>query len=396
MKVWARKELEGLSRKLESGLEATLEERDRLGLSIPQKYDTFVTFYNAQSARAQAQLTDSTPIICVNVAPLVIDQLKEEDRERLGKVMHYFDIVRDFLGNPHEEMVFSVAEHPIRTIKQFEESFGSEKALREYQDFFKERGTDYKSYKKFARRNAKFVREAVRDLLPRIEVAFETADLSSLRHEIDHVDFFDSPLYLDYYSRGKKAGELGQRLHVGKDKSASKEYARANMEVLEAMAEVVPLLEVRALFFNYVKPNEWDKTDFDDVKRNVYGNFVSGYVEGGLPEDMLDKLVSVEWSKGQMDRQTSNYLFNIVNRQRESPNAMRYVIRPEQVNYDVANRILYQELPEWKNRFATNGQTAVEFVGNAYRDKPSKLREANRARTFQEFMELCGGIDRAP
>ena len=105
---------------------------------------------------------------------------------------------------------------------------------------------------------------------------------------------------------------------------------------------------------------------------------------------MLDKLVSVAWSEGQMDRQTSNYLFNIVNRQRESPNAMRYVVRPEQVNYDVANRILYQGLPEWKNRLATNGQTAVNVVGNAYRDNPSRLKEANRARTFQEFMELCG------
>jgi len=73
MKVRACKELEGLSRRLESELEVTLKERDRLGLSVPQKYDTFVTFYNAQSARAQAQLTDSTPIICVNVAPLVID-----------------------------------------------------------------------------------------------------------------------------------------------------------------------------------------------------------------------------------------------------------------------------------------------------------------------------------
>jgi len=320
----------------------------------------------------------------------VIDQLKGEDRERLGRVMNYFDIVRDFLGNPHEDTVFSVAEHPIKTIKQFEDSFGSEQALREYQDFFKERGTDYQFYKKVARRNAKFVRETVRGLLPRIEQVFETTDLSSLRHEMDHVDFFGSPMYLDYHSRGKKATELGQRLHVNKDKSASNEYARANMVVLETMAEVVPLLEVRALFFNYVKPDEWDKAGFDDVKRRVCGNFVSGYVEGGLPEDMLDKLVSVAWSEGQMDRQTSNYLFNIVNRQRESPNAMRYVVRPEQVNYDVANRILYQGLPEWKNRLATNGQTAVNVVGNAYRDNPSRLKEANRARTFQEFMELCG------
>ena len=223
-------------------------------------------------------------------------------------------------------------------------------------------------------------------MLPRIEAAFETADLSSLRHEMDHVDFFGSPLYLDYHSRGKKAGELGQRLHTSKDKSVSVEYAQANMKVLGAMAKVVPLLEVRALFFNYVKPNEWDRADFEDLKRKVYGNFVSGYVEGGLPEDMLDKLVSVAWSEGQMDRQTSNYLFNIVNRQRESPNAMRYVVRPEQVNYDVANRILYQELPEWKNRFATNGRTAVDVVGNAYRDNPSRLKKTNKTHTFHNIL----------
>jgi len=389
MKVQARKELEGLLSRVELELDTTLKERRKLDLSVPKNYDIFVTFYNSQGAKAQAQLTNSTPLICVNVAPLIIDQLKEEYREKLGRVMYYFDIVRDFLGNPPEDAIFSVIRHPVKAIRQFEESFPSQEALREYQDFFRERGTDYQFYKKITIKNAKLIRETIKEMLPRIQAAFKTADLSSLRHEMDHVDFFSSPMYSDYHSKRKKAVELGQRLHILKDKSVSKEYACANMEVLDCMVESIPLLEVRALFFNYIKPDEWDKTDFNDVKRKVYSNFIYGYIEGGLPEDVLDKLVSVAWSEGRMDRQTSNYLFAIVNRQRESPNAMRYVVRPEKVNYDVANRILYQELPEWKNRFAANGRTAVEAIGNAYRNNPSRLREANKARTFKEFIELC-------
>ena len=389
MKIQAREELKGLLRKLEHELEIALQERKKLDLSLPQNYNTFIRFYNSQKAMAQAQLIGSSSIIEVNAAPLVINQLKEKDREKLKNVMYYFDIVRDFLGGPEEDIIFSVAEHPIKMINQFEENFSSKEELKRYKRFFKERGRDYSSYKKITIDNAKFVRDTIKEMLPMIKKAFDSADLSSLRHEIDHVDFFSSPIYLDYYSKYIKAAKLGQRLHAKKDKSTSIEYALANMEVLKSMAEVSPLLEIRALFFNYVEPNEWSKVDFNNIKKKVYGNLISGYIEGGFPEEILDKLVSVEWSEDRMDRQTSNYLFDLVNKQRGSPNTLRYVVHPEQVNYSVANYIMYKELPEWKNRFATNGKTIVDIISNAYKNNPSKLKEANKARTFQEFIELC-------
>jgi hypothetical protein len=388
MGVKTRKEFERFSKKVESELEVTLQERRDLGLSVPSNYSAFITFYNSEGALATANFNNGNPQICVNVAPQVQDYLSPYDQKGLLLARHYFDIARDFIGNPQEEEIFKLMENPRLYFRKLEKRFPSKKELKKCKDFFKDRGKTYESYKQWVMKGAQPIREIIQVLLPEMESAFERTDLVSLRHEIDHLDFFDSNLYLDFYSKMTKAQELQIKLHLRRDRSSSEEYALANMGVLEKMAEVIPLSEVRALFFNYLPRGNWDKIDFKKIKSAVSQHFSEGYIEGNLPEGILDKLVSLSWSEGEMDRQTSNYLFKKVNEQIQSPNASRYIFCPEKVNECVANKILNQELPKWKNLFAKNTETAIEVVGNAYRDNPQKLGKTRDAKTFQEFIEI--------
>jgi len=390
MVVKARKELSDLTKKVELELGTVIKERKELGLSIPQNYDVSITFYNSQKSKAEASACGSKSEMRINVLPSVKEFFNEHELADIIAIEKYFDITRDFLGNPHEEVIFCLLEHPILTLRYFEKSFGSEEALKAYKDFFKERGVEYDIYKKAAIKNAKKVRTLIKELLPNIKYKFRRIDMFSLRHEMDHIDFFSYPMHIEFRNILQESSDLSRKIQDG-DVSASKECAQLNQKILKLMPEVETIVELRALFFSYVKPFGWSGADFEWVKKTIYGSYVYDYIENWLPEKILDKLVSVKWGSGEMDRQTSNYLFRVVTEQCDSPNQLRYIFKPEEVNYKVANQILFSELPYWKMRFADNAQIAVEAVGNAYRDEPSRLKETNKARTFNEFIEICKG-----
>jgi len=387
MKVYTHKELEELIPKVESELEKVLEEREKLGLSIPKDYQIFLNFYNAEGADATAQKTDKGSIISVNALKTVAYQFKGKEEEKLVKLANYFDITRTFLG--HENWIFSIIHNPEETMKNFEQAFKSEKALQAYKEGFKTRGRTYEEYKQFASENAEPAKKALYELLPKIKDAFKKADLS-LRHEIDHADFFNSQIYSDSYTKLKRSKELQYRLHTLGDKSVSKEYAKANMETLKSKIETEPIIEPRAFFFDYIKPDEWDKTNYEEVKKKIFGKFLL-YIEHVFPRDILDTLVSQKWSKGEMDTATSMFLFYTVNNQMQSANSAAYVVQPEKVNYKTANQILFKEIPEWKLKLAKNAEKTIEAIGQAYKEKPSRLKQANEAKTFEEFINTCKG-----
>jgi len=388
MQVLARPELQSLTDRVQAELEAATKERTDLGLSTPNDFETHLTFYNAQLARAQAYKTGNATVMSIHAAPIALDYLKDGDSIRLQKVMEYFDLVRDFLGYPPEDAIFTVIQDPTAAIQQHEASLKPQ-TLQVYKQFLNEKGTSYKAYRDYTINNAQVVHQTIQDLLPKIQEAFADADLSVLRHELDHIDFFASPLCDAYDTIEMRATKLNRL--VLQNKLVSQQCADANIDYLDAMAQVIPLLEVRALFFNYIPPGHWKKADFEDVKGKVISDFASRYVQSALPEQIVDPLVSVAWSEKQMNRQTSNYIFQKVNEQRNSPNAARYVVDLDQVNQELADRILEVELPKWKNIFSQNGQKAVEAIGHAFQHDPSRLSTANKAQTFDEYITLCRG-----
>ncbi len=389
MQVSTPKGYEELGEVVEAELQKVLDERAELGLSVPEDFSVGLNFYYSQKAFASAFYA-SPPGICLNILPMVQRVLKREDAEKIITINQYFDTLRDLLGEKSgEEHIVQLLEHPVRTIKMFEKRLGAN--FDAYKHAFEANGTPYKEYRRAAVRNAKCIRMLLDGLKPVLLDSFPKVDFSSLRHEMDHVDLFSSPMYARFISMEKRAYDLLRKWQFIQSPAVSKEYAKAHLEKLAVASEVLTLMEIRALFFNSIAPSGWKHADFEKVKKKVYGEFADGYVEGEYPEKILDAIVCNAWSHGKMDKMTSNYLFEIVNRQRGSINQMRYVVKLDEVNYDVASQILYIELPLWKARFAANGLAAVEAVGNAYRDDPKRLAAANKAETFKEFLRVCGG-----
>ena len=181
-----------------------------------------------------------------------------------------------------------------------------------------------------------------------------------------------------------------KRLEIKGEKSLSKEYASVNDLLLQKMSEVAPLRETRALFFTHSKLVETEKPNLEEQKRKVIGSFMR-YVETVFPESILDKIVSKYWAENKMDRETSNYLFWTVNLQRGCPDSHRYTAHPEKVDFDIANQILYMELPLWKARFAANGQRAADAYAQAFSEEPKRLNKTKVAESFEKALEICKG-----
>jgi len=390
MKLHYQDELKSISERIDEALNVALQERKDLGLPVPESFDTEISFYKYPKAEAVARFVDNKPMIAVNAGTVMFHTMKPEQQAELREVMDYFDIVRDLVNSCEEDPIFSIIDNPQDGIKKIEDSFASGEALETYKTGFKERGNSYDYYTGIATRHADYIKGAIGRLMPVIMDAFNENNLYVLRHELDHADFYNSDIYSVFLKQIKETDELSVRLHVGKDESVSKEYAQANMDTLQMSSKMKPLLETRALFFTHIEPEGWDKADYDVVRKKVFGEFCESYIEGHFPEDMTDKIVSLAWSNGTMDRQTSNYIFKRVNTQRKSTNAMRYSFQHELVNFDVANDIIYRQLPDWKLRFANSADFTSRIFANAYQNDPSRIADAKPAKNFQEYLELLG------
>ncbi len=383
-----RPELADLEVILDREIDKAKKERIEMGLSLPPAFKRSIHYYFQQGAYAQALYTDSGPKIGVNVLTSCRDHLPKEDKYKVDTIMEYFDIARDMLST-HENNILWLIESPDVALEAFEKEFPSLEAFAEFKAFYKERGRSYEESKAFLMGEAPLIKILLGEMLPKLKDAFEGANIiSSLRHELDHCDFFSSPIITEYAKVKEHADNLSYKFKVEKDISVAKEYAAAKMRLLDVSLKADTLLETRALFFNYVKQGEWETADIKDVKEQVYHHFDIVYIQKMFPENILDKFASKSWSEGEMDRQTSNYLLYTVNKEAGSPNIWRYSFEESLVNKPVAEKIL-AEIKRIQKTLRQYAKTAIDAVGDAYKNNPSKLAEANKAKTFEEYIAIC-------
>lgn len=307
--------------------------------------------------------------------------------------MHsYFDKFREIFNT--EDKLFSLMYYPHNTVNKFMESM-DRNTFEKNEEFFKARGKGLNEYLDEAKEVSKFAREYFRQILPNSKKALESEEtlnqvLDTLRHELDHVDFYqNSSLYKNHFEKRREAGEIYDKFMKGEN--VSKQYANKNLEILEDISEVCVTLESKAHFFNQIGLNDWGNANYEKVKNKVMTDISLNYVEGHWNSHILESLISKKWSEGKMNRETSNYLFALVNFQSGSQQSGKYVIDNDHVNFDIANKVLYDEMPQWKKMFAENTKTAVNAIGDAYENDPSRLKRANEATNFNDFMEYARG-----
>ena len=119
---------------------------------------------------------------------------------------------------------------------------------------------------------------------------------------------------------------------------------------------------------------------------------LSEYLETTYTIGLLDLLTLPAQQAKTMNVQTVNYLYHMLYQQCGSVHAAHYVIEPEQVDYETANVLLYEQLPALKKRIADNIVLAVNVLGDAFRKDPSWIAKANNARTFDEYIRIVSRV----
>lgn len=386
MESLSRPELSDLEFAVRKELDKVEEERSDLGLSYPEDYHFSVNYYEMEGALAQAFISTIGPFMSINVLMATYSHLDAEDQNKCADLLGYFDLVRDFLPGYSENAIIDLMGNP----KEFMDSLESripKEGLVEFKDFFMRRGMPYDAYREFAIENAPKFNDILKHLLPKIKSIFYNLDFSSLRHEMDHLDFFSSPLYSRYNQLRKENQDLMINWQQEKTQESSEKYADSNLVVLDAQSRVLTLLEIRALFFNFVNVGEFGNMN-PEVSKKVFNYFDQGYIKNSTAESILEPLVSDSHRKWEMNQETSNYLFHKVNTARQSPTAARYVVNKGEVNMQLANSIL-SRVEEWQEIFRTNARQASEVIGQAFLRNPSALSHANKAKTFQEYLDMC-------
>jgi hypothetical protein len=382
-----RKELLGLETKLKKEIECVLEERRELGLGVPETYNVRITYYNNRSALAQAGLREEGPEISLNLLPSLFDFLTSENQEKAGEVMRYFDDFRTIFPMSDEELIINITENPSDFFDRVEKGiFFTPDHLSYLKKHLAETGKTYEEYKKGIISKGKSVLAYLSGLIPILTANFERIDSSSLRHEMDHAVFYASAIYTNYIAMKKRVSELQTKLHVNQDASVAMELAEAQKQLRPLYVEANILLESRANFFNHIPYGEMNKSSASKVVEVV--SSLENYIYGPLLIPVLDSLMSVAWSEGRMDRQTSNYIFRYVcHLARED--STRYAIDISQVNFTNALFVL-NELSVWIDRMEKYTNTAVKTMTKAFASgRADVLYKAQSANSFEEYISLC-------
>lgn len=382
-----------VKKSLDEHVEDALKEREDLGLSVPRNFSTYVAFHGGKGSMAQTVPQKPDPIVKINLSPFLYEAGEEKYNKNLDQVEEYFGVAQEFFNDPGEKIIFSFLENPKETISNFEEFFDKD-SLEKRKDFFNSRGNSYESYKEFLVHNAPAVKQFIEEISPKFKSSLENSEnfRNSVRHELDHVDLFQSNLFEKIYWRPlKNVSKWGNRFRSNEKKMNSLMYAMSKSAFLSSNSKSNPLMESRAMFFNHINPGEWEKAEYDEIKGKITDEYLNNYVDGNLQELMLDNIMPLYWSMGKMDRQTSNYLYLRVNHLAGSENMARYSPDLSKVNYKVANKILYEKFPMWKKEFANSLEKTAEFIGDAYKEDPSRLKRANNAKSFKDFLKYAKG-----
>ena len=384
MKIVATRGLECLTDRVESDLEKVLEERDMLGLSYPGDFNVKVGYYMG-SCMASAFVEDSMPTIQLNTLPIVFERFNNKEKDYAHKIISYFDVAQELFHDCEEDLVLNLMEHPLKTINEVEGDFGK-KGLKEFKESF---GDMYKKYRSAVIKYAKDARLASREVFPKIISVLDNTGFTSspLRHEMDHLDMYHTRLNKDYYAIEQRLGELKNEIWSG-DSETIKEYKRLSRKFIDMKTKVVVIEEIRAAFFDQIKMGEWMKIDYEEVKRKVYGWFHNSYIINNFQKDILECTLGDMTGLKDLGKNTINYLRRLTLEHEGNAGSGKYHEDRTKVDYNIANKILFEDIPTWQMRFAQNAAFATEAIGNAFRDDPTRFQEANKARSFDEYLRI--------
>lgn len=377
--------------KVSSQFKEAEEERKELGLSYPEDCDVNLALFGNYGETAWAEMSEKGPKIRICMVPAILPYLTKNEKEDAAGLSAYFHVAREIYCDIPDGIITLMMANPEKMMDNIEINYIGKTLFKKYKDSLSKNGRSYEDYREGLIKNSEGALRAMKALKPRIAEIFSKVGTPSLRHEIDHTDLFDSVMLRRYSEQCGRVAKLENAFHFDDKTALSGEYAREKMRLLKMKSEVIPILETRALFFSKSETGKLKNGDFDLLKREVSDHFAISYAGHFCPEDMADAIVADYWSRGMMDKQTSNYIFESTSISAETSSRGRYLVEYENVDYDIANRVLRVEIPFWERKFARNAKKAANAIALAFKNNPKRLNEAKKARTLDEFITVCEG-----
>jgi hypothetical protein len=388
MEIKATWGLGSFKKKITHSLEKVIAERRMLGLKVPEDFEVRLKYSGDDRAGAYTCLEDSLPVITINVLQSAAEAFNGKDRDDICQLNWYFDITKHILDD--EKEVLDAMRHPVKVINGYEHSVGK-KELDALKKALHEDGRKYSSDKDKIIKNARKARQILKAIRPKLVQRFERLRLSqtNLRHEMDHAAFCGARIDMDY----REILECQYLLKELNEAECFEQIAKIQDKLLRKSAERGVIAEARGLFFDCVPYNQWGIVDYGKIKKRVYSFFQNNYIEGIIPaEIILPSLLWKYYPSATLTRETEDYLKLIVYSQAGVEKANDIVVKTANVNFDWANKILYDEIPKWKKLYAENAAAAVVAIGNAFKDDPSRFRKADeKATTFWQYISILAG-----
>ncbi|MBU4502781.1 MAG: hypothetical protein KKA79_09370, partial [Nanoarchaeota archaeon] len=302
-KIFAYMHLEDLIPEVESDLKKTIDEREKLGLSIPEKYQVLTTYSSHEQTSGTAHYSEDLGTICLNILSPLFHELSEEDYSKLMFINNYYDNSRKVFT--HEDWIIQSLTEPKGLFDKFEtEAFKDEEHLEGFKKNFDATGTTYDQYKEFIIENSEKASTFFNDLLPKLKEGFKKSEepISTLRHEFDHVDFMEnSKLHKKINDEGKEVEKLRKEFWEKQNPETSKKYSEAYYEWTSKKMQLDSLVESRAFFFDCIESGKFENADLELEKNRVYSKILFHYIEGSFVPQILDAVIASAWSQRAMN-----------------------------------------------------------------------------------------------
>jgi len=372
-----------------AALERANAERADLGLPDPGDHACGISIYDRANTMATASRSaNGLGLIKLNVLPFILNELEGEDSVRLKKVLGRWDYARSLMNFPlDDDWVLESIFDPGSALERLETGLDSGKPFLDAMMACEENGISYDQKREEIFLMAGETQRLITKLIPPMLRASNGLLLdSTLRHELDHISYFGSKLHERALSSTVESLELARRLHVGGELEVSQEYAASKRKTLGLWGGSSAVSETRAHFFNHTRYGELGrKAVEEEVWESIRGNYLNGSWGG----EILDGLLPRYWASGEMDRQTSNYLFfQVAVGCSDSALYHNHSFDETQVNREVVERVLDEFNNERKILAGKVGRATWAF-SRAFAEDPTRFVRAQNAETFDEYLSAC-------
>ncbi len=383
--------LEGLVGEIEGQIEITKNEREELGLVMPQNYDVSIYFSSPDNYAAGAwPYIDGRAMVGVYLLNSVLNFFNTEKRQELQTVQKYYHVLFSIFGDVNELKIHDIFNQGKEEIAIFEQQFQGTRSFHAFKEQYQRQHK--RSYDKdvlYLLENAPFVQETLHQLLPYMISLYPRTGTKYIRHEFDHLDFFQSKLWERQTKQQALLSTLA-KLYKEDPKKTKEGYARANLHFLEMQCYLKPILEGRALFFDFIEPNEWYCADFFAAAQNVKKR-LQWYINTIFPQYILNNLLISAEMKQPVSDDTKQYIHHQHYTKIRSRRARFHTFQEENVDKNLAQHILGKEMSQWKRRFMETTHFTVPALQTAYQEDASRVLVANTAKDYPSFIHACYG-----